>query len=72
MKLADLIPFRRRRTLSRYADDKAVQDFEQVARDKGLLPARSAADAACEDGEKDRAAYRGILRDLTGEEPPKF
>lgn len=32
MKLADLIPFRRRRTLSRYADDKAVQDFERVAR----------------------------------------
>ena len=36
MKLANLIPFRRRRTLSRYADDKAVQDFTSVAKDQGL------------------------------------
>lgn len=32
MKLADLIPFRPRRTLSRYADDEAVKDFARVAR----------------------------------------
>lgn len=36
VKLADLIPFRRRRTLSRYVDDKAVQDFAQVAKDQGM------------------------------------
>lgn len=36
MKLADLIPFRRRRTISRYVDDKAVQDFTAVAKDQGL------------------------------------
>lgn len=63
---------RRKRRLSRYADDKAVRDFERVARDKGLLPERPAADAAREDGKKDRAAYRDILRDMTGDEPPEF
>lgn len=32
-----ILPFPRR-TKSRHADDKAVDDFERVARDKGLLP----------------------------------
>jgi hypothetical protein len=36
----DLIPFRPRRTLSRYADDKAVKDFARAltdAKEKRLL-----------------------------------
>lgn len=32
-----ILSFFRRRTLSRYADDKAVADFERVAQDKGLI-----------------------------------
>lgn len=32
-----IIPFRPRRTLSKYADDKAVKDFERVAKQTGLL-----------------------------------
>jgi hypothetical protein len=36
VKLADLIPFRPRRTLSRYADDKAVKDFACVAKDQDM------------------------------------
>lgn len=35
--MSDPIPFPPRRTLSRYADDKAVKDFEQVAKETGLL-----------------------------------
>lgn len=29
--------FKRRRTISRYASDKAVKDFERVAKQTGLL-----------------------------------
>lgn len=36
MKLADLIPFRPRRTLSRYADDRAVANFAKVAKDQNM------------------------------------
>ncbi|ABE62040.1 hypothetical protein Nham_1212 [Nitrobacter hamburgensis X14] len=31
-----LLQFGRRRTKSRYADDKAVDDFARVAKDQGL------------------------------------
>lgn len=31
-----LLNFRRKRNLSRYADDKAVQDFAKVAKQQGL------------------------------------
>jgi hypothetical protein len=34
--LGKLLNFRRSRTLSRYADDKAVQDFEKVAKEQKL------------------------------------
>ena len=34
--LGKLLNFRRKRTLSRYADDKAVQDFEKVAKEQKL------------------------------------
>lgn len=34
----DPIPFRPRRTLSRYADDKAVKDFARVVEAKQLIP----------------------------------
>lgn len=71
MKLADLIPFRRRRTLSRYADDKAVNDFERVAHDKGLLPKRSAFEVAMEDDAREREAYLRQLEKLTGVKPPE-
>ncbi|MBN8968925.1 MAG: hypothetical protein J0G95_10745 [Rhizobiales bacterium] len=70
MKLADLIPFRPRRTLSRYADDKAVKDFETVARDKGLLPKKSAFDVAMEDEARERDAYIAEIEKLTGKKPP--
>jgi hypothetical protein len=46
-----------RRTKSRYADDKSVEDFARVAEDKGLLPKRSAFDAAIEDEKKARDEY---------------
>ena len=36
MKLTGLLPFRPRRTLSRHADDRAVQDFARVAEDARL------------------------------------
>jgi hypothetical protein len=35
--MTDPIPFRPRRTLSRYASDKAVKDFERVAKSQGLF-----------------------------------
>lgn len=38
----DLIPFRPRRTLSRYVDDKAVKDFARVAESKRLFPDHAA------------------------------
>lgn len=34
--MTDPPPFRRRRTLSRYADDKAVKDFTRVCEQTGL------------------------------------
>lgn len=36
MKLPNIIPFRPRRTLSRYVDDKSVQDFARIAEDVRL------------------------------------
>lgn len=58
----------KRRTLSRYADDKAVKDFERVARDKGLLPAKSAFDAAMEEERRaDAEAWANLERDLKRE-----
>ena len=57
--------FFRRRTKSRYADDKAVIDFEFVAREKGLLPPKSAFDVAMEeDRQADAEAWAKIERDL--------
>lgn len=35
--MTDPIPFRPRRTLSRYASDKAVKDFERVAKSHDLF-----------------------------------
>jgi len=32
-----IIPFRPRRTLSRHTSDKAVKDFERVAKSQGLF-----------------------------------
>lgn len=53
MKLADLIPFLRRRTLSRYADDKAVQDFARVAETAGLMESQRLDQAAAIIGKDD-------------------
>ena len=51
----------KRRTLSRYADDKAVKDFERVL--KQAKP--SAFDAAMEETRKEDAGFwEGIERDL--------
>jgi hypothetical protein len=61
-----------RRTRSRYADDKAVDDFERVARDKALPPKQSAFDAAMEDDERDRQAYLDLIEKLAGEKPPEI
>jgi len=36
MKLTDLIPYWRRRTLSRYADDQGVGDSTEIAKDQGM------------------------------------
>lgn len=61
-----------RRTKSRYADDKAVDDFERVARDTGLLPRQSAFDAAVEDDARDRQAYLDLIEKIAGEKPPEI
>lgn len=61
-----------RRTKSRYADDKAVDDFERVARDKGLLPAKSSFDVAMDDTEQERERYLAEIEKLTGEKPPEL
>lgn len=58
-----------RRTKSRYADDKSVDDFERVARDKGLLPVKTAFDAAMEETRKsDTEAWAKLERDLKPEQ----
>jgi len=41
MKSSDLVPFRPRRSPSRYASDKAVKNFARVAESKGLLSERA-------------------------------
>ncbi len=71
MKLADLIPFRLRRSLSRYADDKAVKDFTRVCEQTGLTTKQSAFDAAMEDDAREREAYLRQLEKLTGVKPPE-
>lgn len=57
----------KRRTLSRYADDKAVNDFTRVVEQK-----RSAFDAATEDAERDRKAFFDLIEKATGERPPEI
>jgi hypothetical protein len=59
-------------TLSRYADDRAVNDFDRVAREKGLLPAKSAFDVAMEDSERERKEYFDQIEKLAGEKPPEL
>ncbi|MBV5268997.1 MAG: hypothetical protein JZU55_02600 [Afipia sp.] len=61
-----------RRTKSRYADDKAVNDFARVCDKTGLLPKRSAFDAAMEDETRARAAYLDQVETLTGVRPPEL
>lgn len=61
-----------RRTKSRYADDKAVDDFARVARDGGLLPEQSAFDVALADETRDREAYFDKLEKLVGTRPPEL
>ncbi|MCF2522367.1 hypothetical protein [Bradyrhizobium sp. G127] len=58
-----------RRAKSRHADDKAVDNFARVARDKGLLPKQSAFDAALEDEARDREAYFNKIEKLVGVRP---
>lgn len=53
MKLADLIPFLRRRTKSRHADDKAVDDFTRVVEQTGILKGPSAFDVAMNETRRD-------------------
>ncbi len=53
-----ILPFLRRRTLSRYADDKAVKDFAQVCKQTGLT----------DDQRLDQAAAIIGKDDVTGED----
>lgn len=58
-----------RRTKSRFADDKAVGDFERVLR-RDALPPKSAFGAAMEDDERDRQAYFDLIENIAGKKPP--
>lgn len=69
--MAILSFLRRRRTLSKWADDKAVQNFTRAAEQAGLTPKRSAFDAAMEDDAREREAYLHQLEKLTGVRPPE-
>jgi len=48
-----ILPFLRRHTLSRYADDKAVQDFARVAERAGLMESQRLDQAAAIIGKDD-------------------
>lgn len=63
-----ILSFFRRRTKSHYADDKAVDDFARVAREKGLLPAQSAFDVAMDEERKaDAELWAKLESDLKRE-----
>lgn len=67
-----ILSFLRRRTLSRYADDKAVKDFTRVCEQTGLTTKQSAFDAAMEGDARAREAYLRQLEKLTGVKPPEL
>lgn len=58
-----------RRAKSRYADDKAVNDFERVARETGLLPAKSAFDVAMEQDQAEERAIWDMVDRIKDEKP---
>lgn len=60
-----ILSFLCRRTLSRYADDKAVKDFTRVVEQTGILREKSAFDAAMDEARMDdNAAWEKLERDL--------
>lgn len=72
IEVAVSVPSVLSRTKSRYADDKAIDNFEPVARDTELFRAKSAFDAAMEDNERDRQAYLDIVESLRARSRLRF
>jgi len=57
----NILRFFKRRTKSKYADDKSVDDFERVVREKGLL-SKDEPDLSDRDAYMDHIGYPKELR----------